>query len=127
MPAIRPESLGQLAVNVKDLPRALAFYRDVLGLPFLFDVPGQMAFFKLGQTRLMLAKPESPEFDHPNSILYLKVQGIQESFNALAAAGVAVVHPPRLAVKMPDHELWIGFFKDCEGSTLALMEEKPIY
>lgn len=119
-------SLAQVAVNVQDLPRATAFYRDVLGLPFLFDVPGQFSFFQLGPTRLMLEKPGSPEFDHPNSIFYFKVPAIEEAFERLGVEGVEIVHAPRMIAEMPDHRLWMGFFKDSEGNTLALMEEKRL-
>ena len=108
----------------KALERATAFYKDVLGLPFLFDVPGQFSFFQLGPTRLMLEKPGSPEFDHPNSIFYFKVPAIEQAFERLSASGAEIVHTPRLIAEMPDHALWMGFFKDSEGNTLALMEEK---
>ena len=36
--------IGQIAVNVRDLEVAVAFYRDVLGMDFLFQVP-DMAIF----------------------------------------------------------------------------------
>ena len=116
--------LGQVAVNVQDVARATAFYRDVLGLPFLFAA-GQLAFFDCGGVRLMLDRPEKPEFDHPSSILYFLVPDIQTAHRRLVDAGVAIVEEPRVIAPMPDHDLWMGFFRDTEGNVMALMSEVP--
>ena len=116
--------LGQVAVNVQDVARATAFYRDVLGLPFLFAA-GQLAFFDCGGVRLMLDRPEKPEFDHPSSILYFLVPDIQAAHRRLLDAGVAIVEEPRVIAPMPDHDLWMGFFRDTEGNVMALMSEVP--
>lgn len=113
--------IGQIAVTVHDVDRAVAFYRDVLGMRLLFQVPN-MAFFDCGGVRLMLAVPE-PEHDHPSSILYYKVADIQAAYETLSGRGVAFVDKPHLVARMPDHELWMTFFKDAEGNTLALMSE----
>ena len=118
------QQIAQIAVNVKDVPRAVAYYRDVLGLKLLFEVPPKMAFFACGSVRLMLSLPESAEYDHPGSILYYKVTDIEGTTTTLKARGVVFSGEPHLIAKMPDHELWMGFFKDSEGNTLALMEEK---
>jgi len=117
-------TLGQLSMNAKDLERATAFYRDTLGVPFLFQVP-RMSFFDLGGLRLMLATPERPEYDHPGSILYFKVGGIREAHGALSGRGVAFDTEPHLIADMGDHELWMAFFRDSEGNQLALMSEVP--
>lgn len=116
--------LGQVAVNVQDVARATVFYRDVLGLPFLFAA-GQLAFFDCGGVRLMLDRPEKPEFDHPSSILYFLVPDIQAAHRRLVDAGVAIVEEPRVIAPMPDHDLWMGFFRDTEGNVMALMSEVP--
>ena len=115
-------SIGQIAVVVKDLDRALNFYRDVLGLPHLFSA-GKMAFFNCGGVRLMLTTAETAEFDHPASIIYYRVPAIQESHRVLLEKGVVFQLEPRMVAKMPDHELWMAFLKDSEGNTLALMSE----
>ncbi len=117
-------TIGQLAMNAHDIPRAVAFYRDALGMRLLFEVPPKMAFFDCGGVRLMLSLPETAEYDHAGSVLYFKVEDIQQAHDALAARGVAFVDTPHLVAKMPDHELWMTFFKDTEGNTLALMSEK---
>jgi methylmalonyl-CoA/ethylmalonyl-CoA epimerase len=102
--------------------RATAFYRDVLGLSFLFGA-GRLAFFDCGGVRLMLDRPEKLEFDHPSSILYFAVPDIHAAHQRLVAAGVAIVEPRRVIAPMPDHALWMGFFRDTEGNVMALMSE----
>jgi len=114
--------IGQIAVTVHDLEKAIAFYRDTLGIRFLFQVP-QMAFFDCGGIRLMLGVPETPEFDHPSSILYYKIDDIHAAFETLTARGVMFKDKPHLIAKLPDHELWMAFFGDVDGNTLALMSE----
>ncbi|MFN8582391.1 MAG: VOC family protein [Gemmatimonadaceae bacterium] len=121
---LAPNRVGQIAINVRDLARAVAFYRDALGLPLLFEVPPKMAFFSCGPVRLMLSLPETPAYDHPGSILYYMVEDIAASHAAMVERGVAFETPPHLIARMPDHELWMAFFKDPEGNTGALMSEK---
>lgn len=116
--------LAQVAVTAHALDRATAFYRDTLGLTHLFSAPG-MAFFDVAGVRLMVAIPTAPEFDHPSSILYFQIADIDATHAALAARGVTFVRPPFLVAPMPDHDLWMAFFRDSEGNTLALMAEKP--
>jgi len=121
--SIAPTAILQIAVNVHDVPRAVAFYRDILGLPLLFEVPPKMAFFMCGGVRLMLSLPDSAQFDHPGSILYYKVDDIRASHQALVAKGVEFSGEPHLIARMPDHELWLADFKDSEGNIAALMSE----
>jgi catechol 2,3-dioxygenase-like lactoylglutathione lyase family enzyme len=116
--------VGQVAVNVHDVQRAIGFYRDVLGLPLLFEIPNA-AFVQAGSVRLYLAKPEKPEHDHPSSILYFRVGDIHAAFDTLRAAGTPVEGEPHLLAKMSDHDLWMGFFRDPEGNVGALMSEVP--
>ena len=116
-------TIGQIGSTVKDLPTAIAFYRDTLGLKQLFEV-GRMAFFDCGGIRLMIEVPPDKEFDHPGSILYFKVDDIQAAHSELKSRGVDFRDEPHLIAKMPDHELWMAFFRDGEGNTLALMHEK---
>lgn len=115
--------IGQISMVVHDLDRAVAFYRDALGLPLLFQVPPKLAFFDCAGIRLMLSLPEEPEFDHPGSILYYKVDDIQATYAALRDRGVPFRDEPHLVARMPDHELWMTFFRDSEGNTGALMCE----
>ncbi|NUM76232.1 VOC family protein [candidate division KSB1 bacterium] len=115
--------IGQIAINVHDLERAIAFYRDKLGMKHLFAVP-KMAFFECGGIRLMLGLPEKPEFDHPSSIIYFKVDDIQIAFRTLSSRGVSFEGDPHLVAKMPTHDLWMAFFRDSENNLFALMSEE---
>jgi predicted enzyme related to lactoylglutathione lyase len=117
-------NIGQISIIVKDVERATAFYRDVLGLPLLFTVPG-MAFFDCDGVRLMLGTPSSPEYDHPSSIFYFRVSDIQAGYQRLVERNVEIVAPPRLVAPMPTHDLWMTGFKDSEGNIHQLMSEVP--
>lgn len=123
-PRLELTQIGQIAINVRDLQRAVAFYRDTLGMRFLFQAPGGLAFFDVGGVRLMLGVAEKPEFSHPASILYYKVADIGAAYEALTSSGVTFIDQPHLIAKMPDHELWMTFFRDSEENVLALMEER---
>lgn len=114
--------LGQVAINVHDVDRAVSFYRDKLGLPLLFTT-GSLAFFDCGGVRLMLSRPEKPEFDHPSSVLYLVVPNIDVAYRQLLADGVTFEGKPHVIARMPDHDLWMAFFRDSEQNLLALMSE----
>jgi methylmalonyl-CoA/ethylmalonyl-CoA epimerase len=115
--------IRQIAINVKDMPRAVAFYRDVLGMKHLFDAGPRLSFFDCGGVRLMLSPPERAEFDHPGSILYYKVADIAAAHQELAAKGVKFENAPHVIARMPDHELWLAEAHDSEGNTFALMSE----
>ncbi|HTG32130.1 MAG TPA: VOC family protein [Thermoanaerobaculia bacterium] len=123
VPSLSLSQIGQISVIVHDLDRAVAFYRDVLGMKFLFQAPPKLAFFDCGGIRLMLSLPEEAEFDHPGSILYYKVDDIQATWKSLSDHGADLRSEPHLLARMPDHELWMAFFRDTEGNTLALMSE----
>jgi catechol 2,3-dioxygenase-like lactoylglutathione lyase family enzyme len=116
--------LGQIAINVHDVDRATAFYRDILGLPLLFTA-GSLAFFDCAGVRLMLTRAEKPEFDHPSSILYFAVPDIASSHRQMLSNGVRFEEEPHLIAKMPTHDLWMASFRDSEENLLALMCEKP--
>jgi methylmalonyl-CoA/ethylmalonyl-CoA epimerase len=115
-------TIGQISMNARDVDRATAFYRDTLKLPFLFRF-GDLSFFNCDGIRLMVGKAEKPEFDHPGSVLYFKVPDIRATHGDLVSRGVTFEADPHLIARMPDHELWMAFFKDSEGNTLALMCE----
>ena len=122
MPELTLNQIGQIAVNVADLEAAVSFYRDTLGMKFLFQVPG-MAFFDCNGVRLLLN--EVADWQHPSSILYYKVDYIQEAYQILAQQEIEFKEMPHLVAKMPDHELWMAFFEDPSGNLLAIMSEIP--
>ena len=111
--------IAQIAVAVKDVPRATGFYRDQLGLPFLFDAPG-LAFFKCGDIMLMLSRPSSPEFDHPSAILYFQVEDIAAAYQALVRRGVPFIDAPHVVHRDSQMELWMAFFRDLDQNVMAI-------
>ena len=117
--------IGQIFVNVKDLDRAIAFYRDTLGMTFLFTAPPNMAFFDCGGIRIMLGTADRPDLDHPASIIYYKVDDIERVYETFKARGVDFIIKPHLVAPMPTYDLWLADFKDSEGNFVALMSEVP--
>ena len=109
------ENIGQVAIRARNLEASVAFYRDKLGLDFLFDA-GPLAFLMCGNVRLMLAVPENDSVDRPSSTLYFRVPDLQ-------AAYAELVDEPHLIAKLPDHELWMVFFRDPDGNLMGLMSE----
>jgi len=116
--------IGQIAINVKNLDDATAFYRDRLGLTFLFEAPG-MAFFQCGEVRLMLAIPEGPDAQQASSIIYYRVKDITRAFGDLQSAGVTFVAEPHCVHRTAASELWMAFLRDPSDNLLALMEDRP--
>jgi len=117
--------IGQIAVMVRDLERATVFYRDKLGVKFLFNAPPKMAFFDCDGIRLMLGVPEREDLAHASSILYFKVPDIDEAYDALTGRGVVLEGKPLLVAPMPTYDLWLAEFRDSENNVMALMCEKP--
>jgi methylmalonyl-CoA/ethylmalonyl-CoA epimerase len=114
--------IGQITVNVRDIKKATAFYQNILGIRYLFGAPN-MAFFDCGGVRLMLGVAEKPEFDHPASIIYYKVDDIHDAHAILVSRSVKFESEPHLVARMPDHELWMAFFRDIDDNFLVLMSE----
>jgi methylmalonyl-CoA/ethylmalonyl-CoA epimerase len=113
--------VGQIAVTVEDVERATAFYRDVLGVPFLFDAPG-LAFFDLGGVRLMLSRTEG--VGPSSSLLYFRAADIQASYETLLSHGVDFIEKPQVVHRTDNYELSIGSFYDSEGNVMAIMHEE---
>jgi predicted enzyme related to lactoylglutathione lyase len=123
-PATAPTDLGQIAIVVSDVAKATTFYRDVLGLRFLFGAGPNLAFLAVGGVRIMLSTPQGHGEAGKNSILYFKVPDVVAAHAAIVARGAVNERAPQLTAKMPDHELWIGFVRDPDGNLVGLMEEK---
>lgn len=118
--------LGQIAITVSQVDTALAFYRDILGLPFLFSAGPNLAFLQAGTVRLMLSTPQGAGQIGANSVLYFRVSAIEQAYQQMVAAGARAERAPMLAASMPDHQLWLGFLRDPDGNLVGLMEEKPL-
>ncbi len=118
------DNLGQVALSVRDVERSVAFYRDSLGLRFLFAPAPSLAFLMIGDVRLMLSAPEGELAPGGSTVLYLRVADIDAEHARLAANGVTFIDAPHLVARMPDHELWMCFFRDPDEHLLALMCER---
>ena len=125
---LRLSRIGQIAMRVHNLEKSIEFYRDKLGLQFLFQAPPGLAFFDCDGVRLMLNVPEPGNngSDHPGSIIYFKVEDIQSAHETLSDRDVEFINKPHLIAKMPDYHLWMAFFHDPDDNTLALMSELRI-
>jgi predicted enzyme related to lactoylglutathione lyase len=121
---VKLSEIGQIAITVSDVEVALGFYRDALGLTFLFSPTPTLAFLAAGSVRIMLSTPQGAGSVGANSTLYFNVQDVEATYVAILARGAIAERAPQLAAKMPDHELWIGFLRDPDGNLVGLMEEK---
>lgn len=123
-PATSLSEIGQIAITVGDVAAATAFYRDVLGLKFLFGAGPNLAFFAAGSVRLMLTTAQGHGEPGQNSTLYFKVPDLAAAHAAIVARGAQDERAPQLVAKMPDHELWMAFVRDPEGNLVGMMEER---
>lgn len=123
-PAFGLDRIAQISIVVQDVERATAFYRDILGMKFLFAFPG-LAFFDAGGVRLMLSPAEKPEHDHPASILYYAVPDIHAAHAILVERGVRFEDEPHVVHRAETYDLWMTFLHDSEGNLLALTCEAP--
>lgn len=117
-------SIRQIAITVSDVDAALRFYRDVLGITFLFSAGPELAFLDAGGVRLMLGTPQGAGYIGHNSIVYFTVSDIAAAHAAFVTRGATDEREPALVVRMPDHELWTSFLRDPDGNLVGLMEEK---
>jgi len=116
--------IGQVAITVGNVEEALVFYRDILGLKYLFSPSEHLAFLQSGATRIMLSTPQGAGEIGKNSILYFKTTHIEDTFTDLVSQGAEMEREPQMTAKMDDHELWIGFLRDPDGNLVGIMEEK---
>lgn len=121
--AFRLDRIGQIAVVATDVPRAIQFYRDVLGMPLLFEAPPGLAFFDCGGIRLMISPPEGSVAT--TSILYYFVPDIQRAYETLQARGARFERGPHLIARLPDRDVWMALLRDSEENLLGLMSELP--
>ena len=121
---VKISEIGQIAITVSDVETALGFYRDILGLTFLFSPAPTLAFLAAGNVRIMLSTPQGAGAVGANSTLYFKVLDLQASYATILARGATAERAPQMAAKLADHELWIGFVRDPDGNLVGLMEEK---
>ncbi len=119
------QKVGQIGVPVKELDKAIHFYKDKLGLSLLFN-SDSMAFFECNGLRLLLSLPEKEEYAHSSSVIYFQVENIKETYENLIGKEVTFIDEPHIVAKMGQMETWMTFFKDTEGNTHALMSEVQV-
>jgi catechol 2,3-dioxygenase-like lactoylglutathione lyase family enzyme len=117
-------TIGQVMIPVRDAERAAAFYRDALGMRFLFAFP-HVAFFDADGVRLYLAEPEAPEF-RGRATIYFRVPDIEAAVAALEARGVVFTDRPHVVHRDPSYELWMAFTTDLDDNNIGLMCEVPV-
>jgi len=117
-------TIGQVAITVSDVEKAIAFYRDTLGMKMLFEAPN-MGFFDCGGVRLMISGAERSGETY-SSIIYFRVTDIQAAHETLSGRGVPFDREPHMVARLKEHELWMAFFRDPDRNVLALMSEKPL-
>lgn len=115
--------VGQILIPVENLERSTAFYRDTLGIPFLFSAPPQMSFFMTGNVRLLVGVPEAGQPSERGSMVYFRVTDIKAVFETLSERGVSFGAEPHLVHRTLESELWLAEFRDPDGNGLALMSE----
>ncbi len=120
--AVHFDTIGQIAITVCDLARSKAFYKDTLGMKFLFDA-GSMVFFQCGEIRLMIGAADNAAAPRGGTILYFKVKNIQETHERLRDLGVVFKQAPHFVARLPDHDLWMAFLHDPDENILGMMSE----
>ena len=118
--------IEQVAIPVRDIARATAFYRDLLGMKLLFEVPPQLAFFDCDSVRLALSIASDPMYEPPGSIVYYRVADIDVAHADLERRGIEFLRGPHLVARLDAIEVWMAFFEDTEGNTLAITSERPV-
>ena len=118
--------IEQVAIPVRDIARATAFYRDLLGMKLLFEVPPQLAFFDCDGVRLALSIASDPMYEPPGSIVYYRVADIDVAHADLERRGIEFLRGPHLVARLDAIEVWMAFFEDTEGNTLAITSERPV-
>jgi methylmalonyl-CoA/ethylmalonyl-CoA epimerase len=114
--------IGQIAVPVRDIEASVKFYRDILGMQFLFQASPGLGFFDLNGVRLMLDSPAQANAGN-SSVIYYKVADIVASYTSFLERGVHFIGAPHLVAKLPDHDIWMAFLHDPDMNILALMAE----
>jgi catechol 2,3-dioxygenase-like lactoylglutathione lyase family enzyme len=119
---VKLSRIGQIAINVRDVKRSIEFYRDTLGMEFLFEVP-RMGFFNCDGIRLMLSQADESESSCASPVIYYGVDDIQQSFELLTESGVTFTSAPRHVATVGAVELWMAFFRDPDDNVVGLICE----
>jgi len=118
-------TIAQFLIPVDDLERGVSFYRDALGLTFLFAAPPQMTFFQCGNVRLLVGVLPPGQTPQRGSAIYFQVPDIHSVFATLTERGVKFEAEPHVIHRTPESDLWLAEFSDPDGNQLALMASTP--
>jgi methylmalonyl-CoA/ethylmalonyl-CoA epimerase len=119
-------TVAQVLIPVENLERGVRFYRETLGLPFLFTAPPQMAFFQCGEVRLLVGVLPAGQPAQRGSAIYFQVADIRAVFETLSERGVDFQATPHVVHRTAEVELWLSEFRDPDGNPLALMGQSPV-
>ncbi len=117
------DRIAQVSISVRDLARATKFYRDVVGLQLLFEVPN-MAFFDCGGVRILVGTGE-PAPPNTGSLIYFSTTDINAFAAKLRGEGVVFKTEPVVIAQLENRDVWLAHFEDGEGNLLSLMSEVP--
>ena len=112
----------QVAIPVKDIDRAVGFYRELIGSEpmAVFNPPG-FAFFNMDGVRLFLDVNALPAY------VYLEVDSVRDKVEELRSKGIKIVNEPHVVFPDPSGifdtpgDEWLAFFEDSEGNQIGLM------
>jgi predicted enzyme related to lactoylglutathione lyase len=119
----RVRGIGQIAITVDDLDRAVNFYSETLNLELLFRNQA-LAFFNCDGIRLLLAARNDESASGAEMMIYYAVDDIQQAVAALREDGVTLEQEPTCVARMAEREVWVAFFRDSEGAMAALIGEQ---
>jgi DNA-binding CsgD family transcriptional regulator/predicted enzyme related to lactoylglutathione lyase len=113
--------IAQISRTVSDIQLAERWYGQVLGMTHLYTF-GKLAFFDCGGARLYLQEGSSPA--SPESIIYFRVEDIEQAYASLKDKGVEFTNAPHMIHRHPDGtEEWLAAFQDPDGRPLAIMAQ----
>jgi resuscitation-promoting factor RpfA len=126
-PSARPGPTGSIhgvgiTMQVTDLDRSVAFYRDMLGF-YEIDGGDGSAVLASGDTRLVLRMVRDAERVVRRVVhLNLEVGDVEGVYRELKAKGVRFTHGPRSVNKGEKLEQWAATFQDPDGHGIALTQ-----
>jgi methylmalonyl-CoA/ethylmalonyl-CoA epimerase len=125
MAAVSLSRIKQIAVPVNDVDKAKAFYKDVLGMPHLFDAPPALSFFDCGGIRLMLCGPaaQGKDGDRQHAVLFYEVSDINKTYASITASGAPSLAAPHVIARMNGRDVWIAEMSDGQGNAVSLISE----
>ncbi|PYS25753.1 MAG: glyoxalase [Acidobacteria bacterium] len=123
-PKMNLSKIAQISVRAKDLQRATAFYRDTLELKIIVSTP-VISIAECGGVFLLISKAETPELDHPSSVIYFDVDDIQKTTADLSSRNVKIDDKPHIVGQLGNQDVWVAIFRDSEDNLVGLISRTP--